>query len=181
MVHYNDTSHPVAVKLGSITADGKADVYCYKDDEDIVDPDLGRHLENWGIRLADVIVTEKSLAEMQLDLQYKYSFNMSTSAGDPLEPVFGPGLTGLQNLGNSCYVSGIIQVFYRSLSTDKALFSIPEWEKRYNTAFEIHPRECDVTYNGEGKGACLECQMGKVCNGLTSGRYSVKQSVLYTL
>jgi len=100
----------VSVKLGSITAEGNADVYCYEHDEEIVDPELARHLGNWGIVLEDVVVTEKSLAEMQLDLQYKYSFNMSTSTGEPLQPVFGPGLTGLQNLGNSCYVSSIIQV-----------------------------------------------------------------------
>jgi ubiquitin carboxyl-terminal hydrolase 5/13 len=108
--HYSQTRHPIAVKLGSITADGKADVFCYSDDEEIVDPELSSHLKNWGIDLADVVVTEKSLAEMQLDLQYKYSFNMSTNTGEPLQPVFGPGLTGLQNLGNSCYVSSIIQV-----------------------------------------------------------------------
>jgi ubiquitin carboxyl-terminal hydrolase 5/13 len=111
LAHYHETSHPVAVKLGSITADGKADVYCYSHDEEIIDPELSRHLNNWGIRLSQVIVTEKSLAEMQLDLQYKYSFNMSTSNGEPLQPVFGPRLTGLQNLGNSCYLSSIIQVF----------------------------------------------------------------------
>jgi ubiquitin carboxyl-terminal hydrolase 5/13 len=98
------------VKLGSISAEGKADVYCYEHDEEIVDPELARHLGNWGIKLDEVVVTEKSLAEMQLDLQYKYSFNMSTSTGEPLQPVFGPGLTGLQNLGNSCYVSSILQV-----------------------------------------------------------------------
>ena len=108
--HYNATQHPVAVKLGSITADGKADVYCYKDDDEIIDNDLAIHLAHWGIDIANVVVTEKSLAEMQLDLQYKYSFNMSTPTGEPLQPVFGPGLTGLQNLGNSCYVASIIQV-----------------------------------------------------------------------
>lgn len=98
------------MKLGSITADGKADVFCYSDDEEIIDPELNLHLLNWGIQLTDVVVTEKSLAEMQLDLQYKYSFNMNTETGEPLQPVFGPGLTGLQNLGNSCYVSSVIQV-----------------------------------------------------------------------
>ena len=108
--HFSSTHHPIAVKLGSITADGKADVFCYADDEEIIDPELQSHLANWGIKLSDVVVTEKSLAEMQLDLQYKYSFNMTTESGEPLQPVFGPGLTGLQNLGNSCYVSSIIQV-----------------------------------------------------------------------
>ena len=86
-------------------------MYCYVDDEEIVDPMLRQHLAVWGIDLAGVVVTEKSLAEMQLDLQYKYSFNMSSAEGVPLQAVFGPGLTGLVNLGNSCYVSSVIQVF----------------------------------------------------------------------
>jgi len=110
LAHYNETKHPVAVKLGSITAEGKADIFCYADDEEIVDPELQGHLKHWGINLAEVVQTEKSLVEMQLDLQYKYSFNMSSSTGEPLEPVFGQGLTGLQNLGNSCYMASIIQV-----------------------------------------------------------------------
>ena len=48
---------------------------------------------------------------------------------------------------------------------------------RYNTAFELHHHECTVPYEGEGKGACLECQMAKICNGLVSGRYSIKQGI----
>ena len=100
----------MTVKLGSITAEGKADIFCYTDDEEIVDPELQTHLKHWGIDIKEVVQTEKSLAEMQLDLQYKYSFNMSTSTGEPLEPVFGEGLTGLQNLGNSCYMASVVQV-----------------------------------------------------------------------
>ena len=122
--HYTESKHPVSVKLGSITAEGTADVYCYEDDEEIVDPELARHLGNWGITLDEVVVTEKSLAEMQLDLQYKYSFNMSTSTGEPLQPVFGPGLTGLQNLGNSCYVSSIIQVLSPDPRSPELLHSL---------------------------------------------------------
>jgi ubiquitin carboxyl-terminal hydrolase 5/13 len=61
----------------------------------------------------------------------------------------------------------------------KALFSIPEWEKRYSAAFELHHHECTVPYEGEGKGTCLECQMAKVCDGLVSGRYSIKQGCLF--
>lgn len=109
--HYTETKHGVAIKLGSITAEGKADVFCYLDDEEIVDPEIQSHLAHWGINLANVVQTEKSLVEMELDLQYKYSFNMSTATGEPLQPVFGPGLTGLQNLGNTCYVASVIQVF----------------------------------------------------------------------
>src|SRR5277367_1463931 len=49
--HYTDIQHPVSIKLGSISAEGKADVYCYEQDEEIVDPELARYLGNWVIKL----------------------------------------------------------------------------------------------------------------------------------
>jgi ubiquitin carboxyl-terminal hydrolase 5/13 len=57
------------------------------------------------------------------------------------------------------------------------LFAIPEWQKRYTTSFAKHSHECAVPYEGEGKGSCLECQIAKVCDGLLSGRYSIKQGI----
>jgi ubiquitin carboxyl-terminal hydrolase 5/13 len=59
------------------------------------------------------------------------------------------------------------------------LFSIPEWEKRYSTSFEIHPHECPFPYDTDGKASCLECQISKVSNGLLSGRYSTPHTTLH--
>jgi len=51
--HKKQTGHAVAVKLGSITPEGTADVYCYACDEERIDDDLGTHLAHWGIILAE--------------------------------------------------------------------------------------------------------------------------------
>ncbi|KAH0509303.1 Ubiquitin carboxyl-terminal hydrolase 13 [Microtus ochrogaster] len=42
-------------------------------------------------------------------------------SGTKLKPMYGPGYTGLKNLGNSCYLSSVMQ----------AIFSIPEFQRAY--------------------------------------------------
>ena len=42
MQHYNATKHPLCVKLGTISADGDADVYSYAEDDLVLDPLLSR-------------------------------------------------------------------------------------------------------------------------------------------
>lgn len=46
--HYGLTGYPLAVKLGTITKDGKADVYSYSEDDMVEDPKLMEHLAHWG-------------------------------------------------------------------------------------------------------------------------------------
>lgn len=65
--------------------------------------------------------TEKSMAEMQVDLNLSYEFSRVTESGSQLVPVHGPGATGLINLGNSCYMNSVLQV----------LFTLPELQQRY--------------------------------------------------
>ncbi|RID63120.1 hypothetical protein BRARA_E02146 [Brassica rapa] len=48
--HYKETSYPLAVKLGTITADLEAaDVYSYPEDDSVLDPLLAQHLAHFGI------------------------------------------------------------------------------------------------------------------------------------
>lgn len=35
--HYEQTNHPVAVKLGTVTAEGEASLYCYSCNNDVKD------------------------------------------------------------------------------------------------------------------------------------------------
>lgn len=153
--HNKTTGHPVAVKLGSISAEGNADIYCYACDEERVDSELVAHLAHWGIDLSGRQKTEKSMAEMNIEQNLHYEFSMTNADGKELKPMFGPAFTGLRNLGNSCYLASIVQ----------ALFSTPEFINRY-----YRP---DEPLLATGKPAeDLEIQLRKVADGLLSGRYS---------
>lgn len=154
--HNELTSHAVAVKLGSLTAEGTADIYCYACNEERTDPELSDHLAHWGINIADRKKTEKSLTEMQIEQNLKWEFAMTTEDGKEMKPLFGEGLTGLKNLGNSCYLSSIMQ----------CLFSFPFFQDRYYHLQEPPPAS-------EHPAEDLETQLRKLADGLLSGRYSL--------
>ncbi|KAK7565725.1 hypothetical protein BKA81DRAFT_386032 [Phyllosticta paracitricarpa] len=155
LAHTDATGHPVAVKLGSLTADGTADIYCYACNEERVDPELVAHLANWGIDIASRQKTEKSLTEMQIEQNLRWEFSMQTEDGKELKPLFGPGFTGLKNLGNSCYLASVLQ----------ALFAMPEFQRRYYHPDEKPPQADEPAQD-------LETQLRKMADGLLSGRYS---------
>ncbi|CAI6335212.1 unnamed protein product [Periconia digitata] len=159
LAHTQSTGHPVAVKLGSLTADGTADIYCYACDDERVDPELPNHLLHWGINIKDRIKTEKSLTEMQVEQNLLWEFSMTTEDGKELKPLFGPGFTGLKNLGNSCYLASTLQ----------ALFSMPEFAERYHIPNQDLPASSRPAED-------LETQLRKVADGLLSGRYSKPDS-----
>ncbi|PNY27978.1 Ubiquitin carboxyl-terminal hydrolase 14 [Tolypocladium capitatum] len=153
--HSAESGHGVAVKLGSITPEGTADIYCYRCDDERVDENLSQHLAHWGIVLAERQKTEKSLTEMQIEQNLKWDFSMTTEDGKELKPLFGPGLTGLKNLGNSCYLASIVQ----------CLFDMPSFRDRYDRPGDDLPVVQDPA-------ADLETQLRKMADGLCSGRYS---------
>lgn len=153
--HTEETSHAVAVKLGSITPEGTADVYCYACNEERVDTELTKHLAHWGINIAEREKTEKSLTELQIEQNLKWDFAMTTEDGKELKPLFGNGFTGLKNIGNSCYLASVLQ----------CLFSIPTFQNRY-----YHPQDPPPTSQSPAED--LETQLRKLADGLLSGRYS---------
>lgn len=153
--HTELSSHAVAVKLGSITPDGTADIYCYACNEERTDPELAAHLAHWGINIAEREKTEKSLTEMQIEQNLKWEFSMTTEDGKELKPIFGEGFTGLKNLGNSCYMASVVQ----------CLFSVPAFANRY-----YHPH--DPPPSTQNPAEDLETQLRKVADGILSGRYS---------
>lgn len=161
--HTELSTHAVAVKLGSITPEGTADIYCYSCNDERTDPDLVAHLAHWGINIAERQKTEKSLVEMQIEQNLKWEFSMTTEDGKELKPLFGRGFTGLKNLGNSCYMASVLQ----------CLFSMPAFQDRY-----YHPKELPPMSQTPAED--LETQLRKMADGLLSGRYSYPDSDVIT-
>ncbi|CAN0371457.1 unnamed protein product, partial [Ectocarpus sp. 13 AM-2016] len=76
----------------------------------VQDPKLAEHLARWGIDVLKVEKTDKTMAELEVELNKSYDFNKITEAGAKLRPLSGPGFTGIKNLGNSCYMNSCLQV-----------------------------------------------------------------------
>lgn len=120
--HYQECRYPLAVKLGTITPDGKGDVYSYVEDDMVEDPHLIEHLAHFGIKTAHLEKTEKSMVELEIDLNQRIGeWSILTESASKLEPISGPGYTGMKNLGNSCYLNSVMQV----------LFVVPDFIKRF--------------------------------------------------
>ncbi|KAG9294738.1 hypothetical protein G9A89_008217 [Geosiphon pyriformis] len=155
--HFEKTKHSVSCKLGTITPEGTADIYCYSCNEERLDPHLGQHLANFGIMVESQQKTEKSMIELQLEQNLKFDFSMVSEDGKKFEPLYGPGYTGLKNIGNSCYMASVLQ----------SLFSLDAFQQRYYPNALEHHANCR-----EDAGNCLDCQLSKMADGLLSGRYS---------
>lgn len=166
LAHYENTGYryPLVVKLGTITPQG-ADVYSYAPDEDdmVIDPYLAHHLAHWGINMMQQEKTEKTMTELQLDLNQSYQFERITESSSELVPLHGPGYIGLENLGNSCYMASVMQI----------LLSIPEIEARYkNNATAI------FSSSPKDPADDVLTMMSKLAVGLSSDCYS-KPAQLY--
>lgn len=83
-----------------------------------------------GINIANMEKTEKSMVELELELNQKSEWFTLQESGGTLRPINGPGYTGMANLGNSCYMNSVIQM----------IFIVPDFIRKYfensNTFFE---------------------------------------------
>ncbi|KAJ9153652.1 hypothetical protein P3X46_027071 [Hevea brasiliensis] len=142
--HYKETSYPLAVKLGTITADLEAaDVFSYPEDDSVLDPLLAQHLAFFGIDFSSLQNTEMTTAERELDQNINFDWNRIQESGEELEPIFGPGYTGLVNLGNSCYMAATMQVVFSTCS----FYSRYYMNQSLKTAFEMAPADPTVDFN----------------------------------
>nr|CAG4646818.1 EOG090X0181 [Megafenestra aurita] len=157
--HYQTTGYPLAVKLGTISGDGKADVYSYAEDDMVEDPLLKQHLAHFGINIEGMEKTDKSMAELEIDLNQRVGeWDSIQETGKVLTPLFGPGYTGLANLGNSCYLNSVVQV----------LFTLPGFQQSYFNDSEAIFNCADTSAHQD-----FNVQMAKLAVGLLSGRYSL--------
>lgn len=152
--HFKATGHALAVKLGTISvkADGlEADVYCYICDDMVVDPELNSHLSVLGIDFIKTRKTEKSTAELNLEVNLTHSYSMTDASGTELKELNGPWQRGFTNLGNSCYLASVIQAL-RNLDKEGFL------------AHEHNYLTCSASRAAE----CISCQLKKIYEGLGS-------------
>lgn len=158
--HWEKTGNPVALKLGTITPEGTASIHCYKCDDDVLDPKLAEHMAVLGIDISTQVKTEKTMAELNLDANLNLTLSKVLEEGKTLTPVFGPGLTGMENLGNTCYMNSIVQVF----------FSLPEFKEHFYTGAEQRLIDSESFAPTD-----YDCQTSKLAIGLYSGEYSQKK------
>ncbi|CAL9017370.1 unnamed protein product [Prunus brigantina] len=159
--HYKETCYPLAVKLGTITADLEgADVFSYPEDDSVLDPLLAQHLAFFGIDFSSLQKTEMTTAERELDQNTNFDWNRIQESGQEVEPIFGPGYTGLVNLGNSCYMAATMQVVFSTHSFYSGYYK----NRSLKLAFEKAPADPTVDLN---------MQLTKLAHGLLSGKYSV--------
>uniref|UniRef100_A0A672LW72 ubiquitinyl hydrolase 1 n=1 Tax=Sinocyclocheilus grahami TaxID=75366 RepID=A0A672LW72_SINGR len=150
LLYYQQSGYPLAVKLGTITPDG-ADVYSYDEDDMVLDSKLPEHLSHFGIDMMTMEKTERTITELEIAVNQRVGeWEVIQESGSTLRPLWGPGLTGMKNLGNSCYLNSVMQV----------LFTIPDFQTK-SVPLRMFVSLCVV----------LEF-LAKLGYGLLSGEYS---------
>ncbi|KPA80635.1 putative Ubiquitin hydrolase [Leptomonas pyrrhocoris] len=155
--HYALTGHPASVKLGTVTEQG-ADYYCYACDDDVDDVHFAAHMAHFGIDIRTAKKTAKTMGELEYDYSSQFDFNKITEAGANLVPVYGPGHTGMYNIGNTCYLASVVQCLMSFAPFQHAF---------YPDKSTPHQAQCTADpYN------CRYCQTERVAAGLLSGEFS---------
>jgi ubiquitin carboxyl-terminal hydrolase 5/13 len=74
-----------------------------------------------GIDIKGTNKTEKTVTELNLEANLALTLSKVLEKGQVLTPVFGPLNTGMQNLGNTCYLNSVVQM----------VMSLPEYREKY--------------------------------------------------
>jgi ubiquitin carboxyl-terminal hydrolase 5/13 len=115
---------------------------------------LAEHLAHWGTDIQKHKKTDKSLAEMELEINKSVGAEYAAimESGESLEPAYGPGRTGIVNLGNTCYISSILQ----------ALFAMDDFKSVFGKKNEFEPEPVNN----------IKTQISRIGPGLIGGEYS---------
>ncbi|XP_067833245.1 ubiquitin carboxyl-terminal hydrolase 5-like, partial [Heptranchias perlo] len=133
-------------------------VYSYDEDEMVLDPSLAEHLTHFGIDMMQMQKTDKTMTELEIDMNQRIGeWETIQESGVHLKPLYGPEYTGIQNLGNSCYLNSVMQV----------VFSIPDFQNKYvgnlEKIFKDSPTDPTQDFN---------TQVAKLGYALLSGDHS---------
>lgn len=63
-----------------------------------------------GINISEQRKTEKTVQELTLDMNLNISLSRLVEEGKKMTSMYGPGYTGMDNIGNSCYLNSTVQV-----------------------------------------------------------------------
>ena len=118
-----------SIKIGTISSNLEAiDVYDMKEDRFVKDPLILEHLKHLGIDPYKMSKTEKTVTEMEIDLNKKFGneWDVIQEKGKDLKPA--EDCYGIENLGSTCYLSAVIQ----------ALLVLPQVQNRFCNRDEFH-------------------------------------------
>lgn len=77
----------------------------------VTDPLLAQHLAHFGIDMQTQRKTDRTVLELEVEANERLGEWLTLQEADKtLCPLYGPGLTGLVNLGSSCYINSAVQV-----------------------------------------------------------------------
>jgi len=62
-----------------------------------------------GIDIMKTEKTEKTLCELEVELNQSYDWSKILDGIEEIEMMDGPGYKGLRNIGSSCYMNAVVQ------------------------------------------------------------------------
>lgn len=160
LAHYERELHPLSFKIGTITKDS-ADTFCYACAEDRIDPHVHLRLRMLNMNPESLIKTEKSTLELNMEKNMNlditlYNENKEVTALRPRA-----GIIGIENLGNTCYLSSVLQM----------LLQIHSFENSFSNFPDTHKISCELSRLN-----CLPCQLQRITYGVSSGRYASEEN-----
>ena len=92
---------------------------------------------------------------LEFNLNFTLSKQLESEKNDKI--MFGNDYTGMNNIGNSCYLNSVVQM----------INTLPEFRSQYYDKGLQHLKNCKLI-----PAECFYCQIAKIAMGLNSGKYS---------
>jgi ubiquitin carboxyl-terminal hydrolase 5/13 len=196
--HYAATGHPMVLKVGTITPQGTADIYCYACDNEVLDEHLVQHMAAFQIDVATQEKFTASLDELnikanqdaaiwsrQLDGGVEQEVRVSLCVcvcvcvcvceeeyfSDILRYMCVCVLSQLKFGPGFCGLSNLGSTCYIS-SVLQVLLRVPSFQKQYVEGAQAHIASCTNARPAK----CFECQMCKIGDAIFSGKHSAQPS-----